>query len=92
MSGAAFWIAGALLIALAVFVLGVVAAQLGAKRTRRVWLSVQCPATADEAAVVLLQDKDSGRYTDIVRCSEIECGVTCARGCVPPLNVPLKRF
>jgi len=88
MSAEASWITLAIWIAGAVFVLGLAAAGLAAKGVRRVWLSVECPATSHPATVVTLQNKMSGRCTDVVNCSELDGDVTCARTCLAQVNDP----
>lgn len=86
MSGAALWIALAVLIAGAAFALRWAAVLVSRKTPRRAWLTLECPATSQAAAVIAAQDEMSGQYTDIVRCSELECSVKCARGCLVQIH------
>jgi len=53
--------------------------------------TVECPATSCGANVLTLQNQESGRHTDVVRCSELHGEETCARACLEQLKpVPPK--
>lgn len=88
MSGEASWLTLAILVAGVVFVLGLAWVGLAAKGFRRVKLSVECPATSHAATLVALQNDTSGRYTDVVRCSELQGDTTCAHTCLDRMNAP----
>lgn len=90
MSGEASWITLAVLIAGAVFVLGLLAFGLASKGFRRVKVAVECPATAHGATLVTLQSESSGRHVDIASCSELHGDVTCDHACLAQVNPPLR--
>jgi hypothetical protein len=48
--------------------------------------TLNCPATSCGATVLTLQDQESGRHTDVVRCSELHGEETCAHGCLAQLK------
>jgi hypothetical protein len=88
MAGEASWITVGLMMIGVIFIVGLIAFGRSVKGVRRVKLAVQCPPTGHGATVVALQSETSGRYTDVVRCSELHGDVTCGRTCLAQVNPP----
>ena len=48
--------------------------------------TLKCPTTSCGASVLTLQDQETGRHGDVVRCSELHGAETCARACLEQLK------
>ena len=74
------------LIAVSLGVWAIAARRAHARRYAESSVALMCPGTGREAVILALKERSSGRFTRILRCSELPRGKRCRETCLRLAN------